>query len=143
MTEIIDPSLAEYRARCLVNGYAKHEKSGAMEPLDGQWSSRFQRHPWVVQAEDEGWGRDLRSTCILAAKQRIMAGVKPNDIQAEDVMPRQEWVDYFRDQARRGREAYEWRKANPDNKAIKGLVEIDPVEFLKRLGINKPEPTDG
>lgn len=136
------PQLADYRARCLVNGYERHEKSGELEPIGGAWSSRFKSHPWVSQAEAEGWAADLRMSCIAAARERIMAGVKPNDIQAEDVMPKAEYVAYWKDQARRAREAAEWRRANPNDPAIRGLSEIDPEGLLRRLGITRPEPSN-
>jgi hypothetical protein len=137
---LLTHELADFRARCLVNGSARHSKSENIEPLAGQWSGRFKAHPWAALSDKEGWGRDLRQCCIHAARQRILAGIKPNDIQPEDVMPEQALVDHWRDQARRAAEAYEWRKANPDHRSIKGNMEIDPVAFLRRLGITQPEP---
>jgi len=142
MTELISPDLAEYRARCVVQGYERHEVSGNIEPISGSWSMRFLSHPWVRQAEAEGWSRDLRASCVFAAKQRIMLGVKPNDLNPEDVMPKTEYVEHWRNEARKAREAYEWRKANPNHPSIKGLAEIDPEALLRRLGINRPEPTE-
>ena len=133
------PEKADFLARCFVNGSEKHSKSEKVEPISGEWSVRFRGHPWVERAEAEGWGSDLRMCCVGAARERIMAGVKPFNMKPEDVMPKPEYVEYWSDQARRAREAYEWRKANPDHPSIRGLVEIDPVEFLKRLGINRPE----
>lgn len=129
---------AEYLARCLVNGSARHEKTGQVEPVAGAWSSRFKGHPWVEESEAEGWGRELRSACVAGAMKRILAGVRPSDISAEDVMPRWDWIAYARNEARKTREAAEWRRANPDHHAIRGLSEIDPVQFLRRLGIRKP-----
>lgn len=137
--KVMTPQLADYRARCLVNGYERHSVSGEFEPISGEWSSRFRAHPWVMRAETEGWGLELRAACIAAARDRILKGVKPNDINPSDVMPKRENAEYWSDQARRATEAYLWRKSKPDDPAIRGLVEIDPVEFLKRLGITKPE----
>lgn len=134
------PEMADFMARCFVNGSERHVKSDKFEPITGEWSVRFRSHPWVRQAEQEGWGRDLRSTCILAARQRILRGVRPVDIKTDDVMPKREWIDYFRDQARRGRKAYEWRQANPSHQSIRGLSQIDPEAMLRRLGIKRPAP---
>lgn len=139
-TPTLTPERADYMARCLVNGYEKHSKSGQMEPVAGGWSGRFKSHPWVIQSENEGWGRDLRQSCIGSARERIMAGIKPNDIQPEDIMPKADYVEHWREEARKGREAYEWRLANPNHPSIKGAVEIDPVAFLRKLGITQPEP---
>ncbi len=136
------PEKADFMARCFVNGSEMHSVSGKVEPISGEWSVRFRSHPWVRQAEQEGWGRDLRSTCILATTQRIMAGVRPIDIRPEEVMPKAEHVEYWRDQARRAREAYEWRKANPDHPSIRGQAEIDPEALLRRLGIKRPVETE-
>lgn len=133
------PEKADFMARCFVNGSEKHSKSEKVEPISGEWSVRFQSHPYVMQAEAEGWGLELRMSCIGAARERIMAGVKPINMKPQDVMPKPEYVAYWKDQARREREATEWRRANPDHPSIKGLVEIDPEALLRRLGINRPE----
>ena len=130
---LLTPELADFRARCLVNGSARHEKSGNIEPVSGAWSTRFKAHPWAVLSDAEDWGRDLRQCCIHAARQRIMAGIKPNDIQPEDVMPEQALVDYWRDQAARAKSAAEWRAANPNHKSIAGNMPIDVVGLLRRL----------
>lgn len=130
--------LADFRARCLVNGSSRHEVSGDVEPNHGSWSGRFKLHPWVLEAERDGWGRDLRMACIGAARDRILHGTKPNDIEPEQVMPKVEYIDHWRDQARKEREALAWRRANPDHKSIKGLSEIDGPGLLRRLGITKP-----
>jgi len=136
----LTPYSADFRARCLVNGYEKHSKSGELEPIAGGWSTRFRSHPWVIQSEKEGWGRDLRMSCVAAARDRIMAGVKPNDIEPEDVMPKADYVEHWRNEARKAQEATEWRRKNPNHPAIRGNMEIDPEAFLRRLGINRPEP---
>ena len=132
------PEKADFMARCFVNGSEKHEKSGMVEPISGEWSIRFRGHPWVRDSEVEGWGKELRMACIGAARERIMAGVKPIDITPNDVMPKAEYVDHWRTQARKEREALEWRRANPTHKSINGLIEIDVEALLRKLGITKP-----
>jgi hypothetical protein len=139
MTELISPELAEYRARCLVQGYKRHEKTEQIEPISGSWSARFLSHPWVRQSDQEGWARDLRASCVFTAKQKIMAGSKPNDLNPDDVMPKAEYVEHWRTQARKASEAEAWRKANPNHPSIKGLIEIEPETFLRKLGIVRPE----
>jgi hypothetical protein len=142
MTELISPELAEYRARCLVQGYERHEKTQHLEPISGAWSARFLSHPWVRQADQEGWARDLRASVVFAIKQRIMAGVKPSEINPEDVMPKSEYVEHWRTQERKAAEGDEWRKANPNHPSIRGNMEIDPVALLRKLGITKPEAAE-
>lgn len=99
--------LADYRARCFVNGTKRSSVSGKIEPRAGDWSSVFYEHPYVVDAEYEGWGRELRAVVIRAVKMRILAGADYSDINA--LMPDREWVDYAKDQAERGRKAKRWR----------------------------------
>lgn len=138
----LTPEVADFRARCLVNGSERHSKSGNIEPISGAWSLRFKNHPWAVLSDAEDWGRELRTACIHAARQRIMAGIKPNDIQAEDVMPDQALVDYWRDQARRAAEAAKWRAENPNHKSIAGLIPIDVEGLLRRYGFTRDESVD-
>lgn len=132
------PDKADFMARCFVNGSEKHAKTEIVEPIHGEWSVRFRNHPWVRDSEAEGWGRDLRMACIGAARDRIMAGVKPIDMKPNDVMPKAEYIEHWRDQARKEREALAWRRANPTHKSINGLMEIDGEALLRKLGITKP-----
>lgn len=137
------PEKAEFMARCLVSGSEKHSKSGKIEPISGAWSGRFRTHPWVEQADDEGWARELRSACVAGAKQRILAGVKPNDILAEHVMPRRDIVERWRREAQRAREAAEWREANPSHAALRGLAPIDVAGLVRRAWHDGVDPETG
>jgi hypothetical protein len=80
-----------------VNGSARNERTGRSEPLSGQWSIRFAGHPWVQQAEREGWGNDLRQAVIYAAKIRIL---RDEDLEPiERLMPDRHWVEAARRRA--------------------------------------------
>lgn len=102
------PELADYLARCHVNGMRMHGRSQKMEPASGEFSNRFASHPWCREATLEGWGRDLRSHLILTVKRRIMTG-QPYDV-IEDLMPPREWVDQAKFNAARYRAAGEWQQ---------------------------------
>lgn len=97
-----------------------------------EWAPSFREHPWVVLAEKEGWGRELRGCCLRQAYLRFLSGVVREGPTIENVMPDAELVAYFRDEARKGREAAEWRAANPDHRSIKGWKPIDVSGLLKR-----------
>ena len=102
------PELAEYNARSYVNGMRLHGRSNKMEPAGGEFSKRFEAHPWCREATVEGWGRDLRSHLILTVKRRIMAKVSYDVI--EDLMPPQSWVTAAKHEAARYRAATIWQK---------------------------------
>lgn len=99
--------LADYRARCFVNGSKRHEKTGKIEPIAGAWSEAFRDHPYVIEAEYQGWGRELRGAVVSAVKSRIYANKGFGDI--DTLMPDRKWVDYAKQQAERARKAQQWR----------------------------------
>lgn len=140
---VLTPWLADLRARFLVNGAERHSKSGEMEPVTGAWAPRFRDHPWVIQSDAEGWGRELRAVCIHAARQRIMAGIKPNDIEINDLMPDRGWVDYTRSEAARTASATKWREENPNHPSIRGNVAFDVEGMLRRFQRAAVDPDTG
>jgi hypothetical protein len=123
--------LAEYRARCYVNGTVKNPKNEKIEPASGKWSAQFKSDPRVIESERDGWGKELRSAMILHCRLRIMEG---RDLGcADDLMPvRPEWWRGVRENAARFRRAAEWQEKNlishfqlgrAANKIISGLEE--------------------
>jgi hypothetical protein len=109
--ETMTADLAEYQARCYVNGMRRHGRSGKMEPACGEFSMRHVDHPWVRESVLEGWGRELRSHLILAVKLRRMRG-EPLPTKVDDVMPPREWVDAAKYQAARYAAARDWQREN-------------------------------
>lgn len=107
------PEEADFRARVFVNGMRNaavpewHEMHGRKVIATGEWSPHFQRHPWVQDAETEGWGRDLRQHCIRIVRGRIMAGQPHHEI--EQIMPDAKTVAVWRTNAKRFALADEWR----------------------------------
>jgi len=99
-----------------------------------EWSPAFRDHPWVILAEKEGWGRELRASCLYSAFKRYADPYrKPNELPTvENVMPDGDTVAHWRKEAERSRSAAEWRKANPEHRAIKGAVAIDVEGLLRR-----------
>lgn len=97
-----------------------------------EWAPEFRDHPWVVLAETEGWGRELRSSCLYGAFRRYADPYrKPNDLPTvENVMPDAETVAYWRKEAERTREAIEWREANKDHRSIKDAKPINVTALL-------------
>ena len=104
------PELADYLARCFVNGTRMHGTSKKMEPASGEFAPRFANHPWCREAITEGWGKELRSHLVLTVKRRIMVGVPYGAI--EDLMPPREWVDVAKRDAARYQSATQWQKEN-------------------------------
>ncbi len=131
------PERADLAARMFVNGAERHSKSGLIEPITGAWSARFASHPWAIESDIQGWGRELRTTVIMAVRRRLMGGMALNDIDVEDVMPEIELVDCWRAQAKKFADAAAWREANPDHKSIKGNVAIDVEGLLRRYGFKR------
>lgn len=131
------PDRADLAARMFVNGAERHSKSGFIEPITGAWSPRFANHPWAIEGDINGWGKELRVTVIMAVRRRLMGGMALNDINVDDVMPELELVDYWRAQYKKFAEAEAWREANPDHKSIKGNVAIDVEGLLRRYGFKK------
>lgn len=97
-----------------------------------EWSPAFRDHPWVILAEKEGWGRELRGVCFRQAYLRFAGGVHRDGPTTENVMPDAELVAYFRAEAKKGRDAAEWREANPNHRSIKGWQPIDVSKLLQR-----------
>lgn len=129
MSENMTPDLADYRARCFVNGAARHAATGNFEPITANFHERFLTHPWVRDSIAEGWDRELRSHLTLAAKLRYMRGEPVGDIEA--LMPDRKWTDQARTDAVRYRKAAAWRKENkPQTMDAKGM--------LRRFGIEVP-----
>lgn len=117
--------LADYRARCFVNGAARHAKTGNFEPITGNFHERFLDHPWVRASIVEGWDRELRMHLIRVAKISYTRGLPVGDI--EDLMPDKQWIEKAQKEAERYRKAGEWRNKNvPLNMDVDGM--------LKRFG---------
>lgn len=105
----IDLDQCDYRARCYVNGTCR-DADGKVTPLTGRWHARFDGHPWVMAAEAEGWGRELRSAIVQHLKARMhtqqKAFVWP---QIEELMPDGNWIEYTRRQAEAYAIARQWQ----------------------------------
>lgn len=125
MTENMTPDLADYKARCFVNGAARHAATGNFEPITANFHERFLSHPWVRDSITEGWDRELRGHLTRVAKLRYMRGEPVGDIEA--LMPDKKWVEQARKDAERYSKAAQWRKANvPETMSAEGM--------LKRFG---------
>jgi len=62
----------------------------------------------VMTAEHEGWSRDLRMYVVAEVRKRIMA--KESHSNVDDLMPTdRKWIDYARNEAKKDRQAAEWR----------------------------------
>ncbi len=119
-----DPAgAARLMARRFVNGVGGY---------GWQWSQEFQGHPWVALAEKEGWGPELRGVCIQRAAYKFGEAKRSGPITPESVMPEADLVAYFRDCARRAREAAKWRQENPNHRSIRGLTPIDVSGLINR-----------
>lgn len=125
MTEVMTPSLADFKARCFVNGVHRHSKSGKVEPIGGQFAERFLSHPWVRDSVKEGWGRELRMHLIQACKIKLMRNEPIGDI--EGLMPDQKWISDAKRQAEIFRKAAEWRDQT--------YGKVNGDDILRRLGI--------
>jgi hypothetical protein len=109
-TEIVRD--AEWKAACFVCKTEHNPKTGRQEPIGFEFSMRFRGHPWVEQAEREGWAKELRSHLRWIVKRRILEG-KPYS-KIEDLMPDRKWVEAARAQAERYAKAKEWRDQQPE-----------------------------
>ena len=120
MTAAIDFELIDYRARSYVHGLRRavvspgHVLEGKMIVDTGGWHPRFRGHPWVISADLEGWGRDLRQHVVRVVKSRMMAGENPGE--PETLMPDLETAQYWAAKAKRFAEADALRAANAKNK---------------------------
>lgn len=112
--------VSEHRARCYVQGSAYHDKLKSVQPISGGWSQHFRSHPRVIEAEREGWSRDLRAAIVAECKHRLLHG---QDLgEPDDLMPqRREWWEGARANAARYRAAmaanYEPQPARPEIKS--------------------------
>ena len=124
MTEMT-PALADFKARCFVNGAARHAKTGNFEPITANFHERFLSHPWVRESITEGWDRELRMHLTHVARLKYMRGEPVGDIEA--LMPDGKWVEQQKIDAERYRKAAQWRKANMPNT-------MDAAGLLRRFG---------
>jgi hypothetical protein len=100
------PKLCDHRARCYVNGSAYHSRLKSIQPKSGCWSVHFRDHPRVIEAESEGWARELRTACIAECRRRLMAGQDTGT--PDDLMPdRKAWWETTRKNAERYRASSE------------------------------------
>ena len=112
-TNTLTPDKADYIATVYVNGLvdevlAGGELTGKRIPNSGEWAPRFRGHPYVEQAEAEGWSRDLRAAVKAAVKARVMARRPYHEI--DELMPPKEWVTHQRINAERYAKAAQWRR---------------------------------
>jgi hypothetical protein len=131
---------SEHRARCYIQGSAYHEKLKSVQPISGGWSVHFKSHPRVIEAEAEGWGRDLRAALVAECKQRLMHN---QDLgEPDDLMPnRKEWWDGARENARRVREADNAGDvAEAEPRGV--LPRVDRDAWRARREGRKPKPID-
>jgi hypothetical protein len=117
-----DPAAA---ARLMARRFVNGARANGWE-----WSLEFRGHPWVALAESEGWGSDLRGACIHRAAFLFGDPKRSGAVTPESVMPDAGLVSYWRDGARRSREAAAWREANPNHRSIRGLTPIDVSGLL-------------
>lgn len=122
--ETID--LADYKARCFVNGVRRHGRSGKMEPASGEFHERFMDHPWVRESITEGWGKELRGHLIHVCKLKLLRNEPLGDI--DGLMPDAKWVAAEKHNAERYRKAAAWRASN-------GSPLMDVEGMLRRYGI--------
>ena len=130
MTEQMTPEKADFRARCFVNGAARHAATGNFEPITANFHERFLSHPWVRDSIAEGWDRELRGHLVHVARLKLMRKEQLHDIEA--LMPDKKWVEQARTDAVRYRKAADWRKANrPQTMNAEGM--------LRRFGFGAAE----
>lgn len=132
----------EHRARGYVQGTAYHDKLKSVQPVSGGWSVHFKSHPRVIEAEAEGYARDLRGALVAECKRRLMYS---QDLgEPDELMPnRKEWWIAVREQARREREA----KASQVDAEIaiepkRALPRVDREAWRARREGRKPKPIE-
>lgn len=89
---------AREQAKMYVCGNRLNKTTNKFEPVPGGWHEQFRAHPYVRIADDEGWGRELRSHLIFWKTRTIMAG---RTVSVEELMPTKEWIDGHRARAAR------------------------------------------
>ena len=122
---------ADYKARCWVQGARKQDyRDGTtrFDPNVGAFHPRFHDHPYVRRAIAEGWDRELRSHIIGVVKFRLLKGEFFTAMHVEDLMPGEEWIHGWAEQARRSNEAEAWRR---EMEATHGSME---AYFTKTAG---------
>lgn len=102
----------EFQARSFVNGLVEETKHGEITGrrvvASGEWAQRFRDLNLVRQAEDEGWGNELRAAVVRTVKGLLAAG-RPVPAVA-DLMPTDvKWIEAQRAQAHRFSLAKDWR----------------------------------
>ena len=143
----VDLETCDYRARCYVNGVVK-DKEGNNVPRSAHWHPRFQQHPWVQQAEAEGWGRELRSVVISNLKHWMLKkqnAFSYGHVQIEDLMPDHEWVTHTRKEAEKVLASKEWREQTafdasarrPDFKTTTPVLDRKEFHRLQSTSLNK------
>lgn len=118
---LVDFKQFTWKAQAFVYGMRRNEKDGQWEPrFGGHYADRFLGHPWVDASIEEGWARDLRGHLVMRVS-RLMAANKPFDDVAT-LMPDAKLIEHWRNNARRYREAAEWRERNKDSleRPVKG-----------------------
>ncbi len=110
--EYVDFEKCDWRARCWVCGTYR-DSEGKITNQSAQWAPRFQDHPWVRDAEIEGWGRELRGHVIMALAKRMLIAQHSFRYPAiEDLMPDAEWVKNTRMRAHVNAAGAEWQAEN-------------------------------
>jgi len=131
--DVLTPETADFRARMFVNGLVDEiqhgERTGKKVLHTAHWAPRFEGHPWVQSSEEEGWGRELRSSVIAKVRLCIMGGQPYHDI--DQLMPPKDLVDFWREKAARERDAMAWRDENFEKDAGKS-VEARPLAAATR-----------
>ena len=130
MTGPMTPDLADFKARCFVNGAARHAATGNFEPITANFHERFLDHPWVRDSITEGWDRELRMHLTRVAKLKYIRGEPVGDIDA--LMPDKRWVEQARTDAASYAKAAQWRKENRPST-------MDAEGMLKRFGYRSEE----
>ena len=120
---------ADQKARAWVNGMIQDPKQGWI-PHTAHWHSRFRRHPWVEEADRDGWGRELRGAVIMATKLKILRGEDYSEVGS--LMPPLWWVEQQRANALRFKEAAESRA-----RLIEQYGTLDKaLEVINRQSVN-------
>lgn len=101
------------KARFYVNG-STVDRNGEVIPHSAHWHERFRGHPWVQDADAEGWSKELRSVVIRNLRIKLFReqheAKYPTDIST--LMPNGDWVAYARQQAEIFASAAKWRAEN-------------------------------
>lgn len=93
-------AICDRRARKMICASVWNPKSEREEILGFRFNPAIADWPICRQAEDEGWGRDLRAAMIATMSRAMRHGDNP-DIQA--VIPQDDWIKQARKNAERHR----------------------------------------